>query len=478
MKTQDSFITPREKDFAQWYQDVVEASDMAEHAPVKGCMVIKPYGYALWENIQKILNERIQATGASNAYFPLFIPESFIMKEKEHIQGFSPELAIVTHAGGEELKERLVVRPTSETIINAMFAKWIQSWRDLPLLINQWANVVRWEMRPRLFLRTTEFLWQEGHTAHKTKEEADRKAREMLQLYEDFCVQELAIPVFTGVKTESEKFAGAMISYTIEGVMQDGKALQMGTSHNLGQNFASAFDIQFTDETGQKQYVWQTSWGVSTRLIGGIIMAHGDDKGIILPPRVAPIQVIIIPIFKNLSARKATATYIQKLQVSLSSVRWKIDERDFLTVGEKFYEWEKKGVPLRMEIGPKDIEQEQITLVRRDTREKVSIPVKHVAHELKQYLEDIQADLYTKAFEFRAKHTFSVQTWEEFLHIIEHKQGFISTRWCGKRVCEERIKEQTKATARCIPFQDENDLSSCVVCSKKAAHRVFFAKAY
>ncbi len=470
-------ITPRAEDFSEWYHDVISAAELAEHAPVKGCMVIKPHGYAIWENIQKKLDARFKETGVSNAYFPLFIPEEFLMKEKEHVKGFSPELAVVTHAGGEKLETNLIVRPTSETIIYHMFSKWIHSWRDLPLVMNQWANVVRWEKRPRLFVRTTEFLWQEGHTAHATFEEAEREAQNRLELYKEFCNTELAIPVFVGRKSDSEKFAGALHTYTIEAMMQDGKALQAGTSHNLGDNFSRVFEIEYTDTNGEKKYVWQTSWGMSTRVIGALIMTHGDDKGIVLPPRVAPIQVVIVPITKDEDRERIVET-AQGVARDLSEFRVKLDDRDYLTPGWKFNEWEKMGVCLRIEIGPKDISKKQIILVRRDTGEKSQVSMNEVNMEVRRQLEEMQEQLYERALKFRDDHTFEVNSWDEFKDVIENGKGFAKAFWCGDAVCELQIKEDTKATTRCIPFVEVEETGTCVYCKKNAPRRVLFAKAY
>ena len=472
-------ITTREENFPKWYLDVIESADLAEHSPVKGCMVIKPNGYAIWENMQKILDKNFKESGVENAYFPLFIPESFLKKEAEHVEGFSPELAIVTHAGGEKLSEPLVVRPTSETIMYATFSKWISSYRDLPLLINQWANVVRWELRPRLFLRTVEFLWQEGHTAHASEKEADDRAREMLEVYKKFSEEYLALPVIVGQKSESEKFAGAKITYTAEAMMQDGKALQMGTSHNLGQNFAKAFDVKFLDEKNQEQFVWQTSWGVSTRLIGALIMAHSDDKGLVLPPKIAPIQVVITCIFKDSDEESRVVKYAKEIENELKNrnISVKIDQRD-LRPGEKFFEWEKRGVPVRIEIGPKEVDSHMI-VYRRDTSEKESlnIPIETCANKIVKLLENIQTNLFERALKFRDEKIINVDSLEEFIKEIE-KGNFVCAHWSGEKETELKIKEETGATIRCLPFDMKIDTGKCVYSGKPSNGRVIFAKAY
>jgi prolyl-tRNA synthetase len=475
-------IVKRNENFSQWYLDVIAAADLADYAPVKGCMVIKPYGYAIWENIQKVLDSMIKATGHKNAYFPVFIPESFLERETEHVEGFSPELAVVTHAGGKKLEENLVVRPTSETIIYSSFAKWIHSWRDLPLLINQWCNVVRWEMRPRLFLRTTEFLWQEGHTAHATHDEAQEEARRMIEIYRNFVEDYLAIPVVVGRKSESEKFAGALETLTIEGLMQDKKVLQCGTSHDLGQNFAKVFDVKFLDKSGNEQYVWQTSWGVSTRLIGAVIMVHGDDKGIIVPPRIAPICIAIVPIWKNSEEKVKTIEVAKKLTKTISSFSFVIDDRD-LRPAWRYYEWERKGIPIRVEIGPRDVENNQAVLVRRDTGEKIIVSQDEFAARIAEILNSIQQNLYNRAKQFRDENTHDVKSWNEFQRIIEHQGGFIRADWCGSVECETKIKEITKATVRCIPFEkdekhNEKHEGICVYCGKTSRSRALFGRAY
>lgn len=470
-------ITPREEDFSQWYTDVILKADLVDYAPVRGCMVIKPYGYGIWENIQKELDRRFKETGHENAYFPLLIPESLLRKEAEHVEGFAPEVAWVTHGGNEELGERLVVRPTSETIICAMYSKWIQSYRDLPILYNQWCSVVRWEKTTRPFLRTAEFLWQEGHTAHATEEEAQEETLRMLEVYREFAQNVLAIPMVTGQKTEKEKFAGALKTYTMEALMQDGKALQAGTSHNLGQHFAKVFDIQFLDKDGQLKYVYQTSWGVSTRLIGGIIMVHGDERGLVLPPRVAPIQLIIVPIALHKEGVLDKAKEIYQ-QLKDAGIRVKLDDRDTQTPGWKFNEWELKGVPIRLEIGPKDIEKNQVVLVRRDNFEKSFVPMENLVETVKEMLDAVHDGMYQKALDMRDKHTHVAYNMDEFVDALENKKGFIKAMWCGGRECEDKVKDDTGATIRCIPFEQENLGDKCICCGEEAKHMVYFAKAY
>ncbi len=472
-------ITKRGENFSKWYQDVIKSADLAEHAEVKGSMVIKPYGYAIWENFQNVLNEKIKATGAENAYFPLFIPESYFQKEKEHVEGFSPELAVVTHAGGKELEEPLVVRPTSETIINSAFSKWINSWRDLPVMVNQWANVVRWELRPRLFLRTTEFLWQEGHTAHISEKEAEEESLKILnEVYKDFVENYMAVPVIVGRKSESEKFAGALRTYTLEALMQDGKALQMGTSHNLGQNFSKVFDITYLDENNEEQYVWQTSWGVSTRLVGGLIMAHSDDKGLVLPPKVAPVSAVIIPIWKSEEGRGKMVKKAEEVKESIGDERIKVDDRPNETVGNKFFEWEKKGVPLRIEIGENELKSGKAVLTRRDTGEKEEIKFKKIGERLPELLDEIQNALFQRAKNFQAEHTYEADNYESFKEYLG-KGGFVYADWCGDEVCEDEIKSETKATIRSIPFEDNEPKSdTCIKCGKEATSRAVFAISY
>lgn len=472
-------VTPREVDYSQWYLDLVLKTEMMDYAPVKGCMAIRPYGYALWENIQQLLDERIKATGHQNAYFPLFIPESLLQKEAEHVEGFAPEVAWVTQGGDEKLAERLVVRPTSEAIICSMYARWIQSWRDLPLLINQWCNVVRWEKSTRPFLRTSEFLWQEGHTVHCTEEEAEEEALKMLAVYQEFVETELSLPVISGEKTEREKFAGALRTYTIEALMSDGRALQAGTSHNLGQHFAKVFDIQFLDKDGELKYVWQTSWGVSTRLIGALIMVHGDDRGLRLPPRVAPIQAVMVPIISKKQGEKVLQE-ARKLAASLSGVlRLELDDREGYSPGWKFNEWEMKGVPLRLEIGPRDLENGGVTVVRRDTGEKSFIGREELTARLPQILDEIQGNLFQQALDFREKNTCRVSSYEEFQEILKEKRGFLLAPWCGDAGCEERIKNETGATIRCLPFENKKEKEgSCLYCGKEKGRLVYFARSY
>src|SRR5689334_1587222 len=445
-------ITPRSEDFSRWYLDVVRRAELADYSPVKGCMVIRPYGYAMWEQIQQALDSRIKATGHVNAYFPLFIPESLLNKEAEHVEGFAPQVAYVTHGGGEELEEKLVVRPTSEAIIGTMYAKWVQSWRDLPILINQWANVVRWEKVTRPFLRTTEFLWQEGHTAHETHDDAQAETMLILDTYARVAEEVLGMPVIKGQKSESEKFAGALRTYSIEALMGDGRALQAGTSHNLGQNFAKAFEIQFQGRDKTLQHAWTTSWGVSTRLIGGVIMTHGDDSGLILPPRVAPYQVVIVPIARG-NWQETVLPRARDIQAELvrRGVRVMLDDRDAYTPGWKFAEWEMRGVPLRLEIGPKDIEKSQVLLARRDTREKLPTPMAGLADAIVELLDAIQKNLYARAVKFREEHTHRVATYDQFKSLMEGRPGFVIAAWCGGADCEAEIKAETQATLRNIP---------------------------
>jgi prolyl-tRNA synthetase len=474
-----SEITPRSEDFSRWYLDVVRRAELADYSPVKGCMVIRPYGYAIWEHIQRILDARFKATGHVNAYFPLFIPESLISKEKEHVEGFAPQVAWVTQGGDEVLEERLIVRPTSEVIIGTMYAKWIQSWRDLPVLINQWANVVRWEKVTRPFLRTTEFLWQEGHTAHETAEEAERETLQILALYKSFAENDLGLAVVDGIKSESEKFAGASRTYSIEALMGDGRALQAGTSHNLGQNFSKAFEIQFQGRDKTLQHAWTTSWGVSTRLIGGLIMTHGDDSGLVLPPHVAPYQVVIVPIprgnWKETVLPKADAI---RDDLVARGIRVKIDASEENTPGWKYAEWELRGVPLRLEIGPKDIEKSQVFSARRDTREKAPIPLSELATRVPAILDEIQANLLQRAREFRESHTSEAANWDEFKAHMEGRPGFVIAAWCGSAECEAAIKTETQATLRNVPLGSPSVTTTCVRCGAAANVRPWFAKAY
>jgi len=475
-------ITPRAQDYSQWYLDIVQQADLADYAEVvKGCIVFKPTGYAIWEAIQRGLDDRIKATGHVNAYFPLLIPKSFLMKEAEHVEGFAPEVAEVTRAGGEDLAEPYVIRPTSETIIGYFYSKWVRSYRDLPLLINQWANVMRWEMRTRPFLRTTEFLWQEGHTVHATEEDAERETLLILhEVYADFVEKEMAIPVIKGLKSEKEKFPGALRSYCIEAMMQDGRALQAGTSHNLGQNFARAFDITYTDQQNTIQYAWTTSWGVSTRLIGALIMTHSDDEGLVIPPRLAPTQVVVVPIYRNDAERSVVMEAVQRMTAEWKGrLRFKIDDRDNLTPGFKFNEWELKGVPIRVEIGPKDIEKGSVAIARRDQpgREgKSFVPQDGLTDRLTALLEEIQQALYRRALTFREEHTADVATYEELKQQIE--RGFARCYWAGTTEDEKRIQEETRATIRCIPLDQPQQAGRCVYTGKETSQQVIFARAY
>ena len=486
-------ITPRNEDFSLWYQDVVLNSRLADYSPVKGCMVIRPNGYSIWEVIQKELGQRIKDTGARNAYFPLFIPESFLKKEAEHVEGFAPQCAVVTYAGAKDLEEKLVVRPTSETIINSMFAKWIQSYRDLPLMVNQWVNVVRWEMRTRLFLRTTEFLWQEGHTCHASEEEAEAEARTMLQVYKNFCEDILAMPVLAGQKSESEKFAGALRTYCIEAMMQDKKALQAGTSHNLSTNFAKAFDTLFLDKDGKQKLVHQTSWGVSTRLIGGMIMTHSDDKGLVLPPRVASTHVVIVPILSNAAARGSVLEAASRLVAEINSftktsnlpytVGVNLDQDDTKQAGWKFHEYELLGIPIRIEMGPRDLEKGQAVLTRRDTGKKDFVPLAEVPARIVDTLTAMQTELLERARTFREQNTFRVESYQEFKEKLDKPGGFMVAPWCQSPECEAKVKEETKATIRCLPLNDRFEKivegSHCLFCeSKSPAVRAVYGRSY
>ncbi|OLD64780.1 MAG: proline--tRNA ligase [Acidobacteria bacterium 13_1_40CM_2_68_5] len=472
-------ITPRKEDYSRWYTDVITQSQMADYSPVKGCMVIRPLGYAVWEAMQRELDARFKETGHQNAYFPLFIPESFLHKEAEHVAGFAPELAVVTHGGGKELEEALIVRPTSETIIYAMYAKWIRSYRDLPVLINQWANVVRWEMRTRLFLRTTEFLWQEGHTAHATETEAEEEALLILDIYRRFAEEQMAIPVYTGIKTDSEKFAGALRTYSIEALMQDGKALQAGTSHNLGQNFARAFEVQYQTREGTWEHVWSTSWGVSTRLIGAVVMAHGDDNGVNFPPRLAPYQIVIVPIWKSDEERarisEAAGLAAEELKLAF---RVKVDLREEVSPGWKFNEWELKGVPLRLEIGPRDLDKSQFTAVRRLDRRKIPVPRDGLAARAADLLEEIQNDMLEKGRAFLRANTRDVKDYGELQRGLDESGGFFRAHWCGAADCEKQIKDDTKATVRCIPLEGNRRDGTCVRCGRASKQWVYFARSY
>ena len=472
-------ITPQSEDFSRWYTDVIRRAELADYSPVKGSMVIRPYGYAIWERMQAGLDRRFKETGHVNAYFPLFIPESLLRKEAAHVEGFAPEVAWVTRGGDETLDEPLVVRPTSEAIIGTMYSKWVQSWRDLPILINQWANVVRWEKVTRLFLRTTEFLWQEGHTAHETEEEAETEARRMLGVYKEFLETELAIPVLDGRKTESEKFAGAAHTYSVEALMGDGRALQAGTSHHLGQNFAKVFDITFQARDKSVQYVWQTSWGMTTRLIGGVIMVHGDDSGLILPPRIAPHQVVIVPIPRG-DWRATVLPRAQDIAAALrrAGVRVMLDDREEYKPGWKFAEWEMRGVPLRLEIGPRDIERQQVLLARRDTREKLTAPMEGLEGRVTDLLDAVQTALYDRALAFRDSHTVRTASSDDFRRAFEGRPGFVVAPWCGSAECEARIKADTQATIRNLAFDLPPATGACVRCGQPGLTDAYFAKAY
>ncbi len=484
----------RAENFSQWYNDLVLKADLAENSAVRGCMVIKPYGFAIWEKMQSVLDKMFKDTGHSNAYFPIFIPKSFFSKEASHVEGFAKECAVVTHYRlknspegkgvivDEEarLEEELIIRPTSETIIWATYKNWIQSYRDLPLLINQWANVVRWEMRTRLFLRTAEFLWQEGHTAHATKEEAYDETITILNLYAEFAEKWMAIPVVKGVKTASERFAGAIDTFAIEALMQDGKALQSGTSHFLGQNFAKAFDVKFLTKENQLEYVWATSWGVSTRLIGALIMAHSDDNGLVLPPKLAPIQVVIIPIFKDSDQLGIISEQVIPIKKRLEEqgISVKYDNRDTQKPGWKFAEYEFKGVPVRLTIGPRDIEKGTVEVARRDTLQKTVVPISEIINHVSELLDDIQQNLFNRNLQFREQSTFHVDTWEEFVDVIENKGGFAYAHWDGTAETEEQIKEKTKATIRVIPMENTKEDGFCIFSGKPSSERVLFARAY
>jgi len=475
----DEKLPSRSENFSEWYNQLILRAELADYAPVRGCMVVRPYGWALWENITASLDRRFKATGHQNAAFPLFIPMSFLEKEKEHVEGFSPELAVVTIGGGEQLEEPLIVRPTSETIIGYMYSKWIKSYRDLPLLINQWGNVVRWELRTRLFLRTLEFYWQEGHTAHATAEEAEEETMRMLGVYADFAINEAAVPVVQGIKSEREKFAGAVRSTTIEAMMGDTRALQAGTSHFLGQNFAKAFDIQFLDWNNELQYAWTTSWGLSTRFIGAIIMTHGDDQGLVLPPRLAPIQVVIVPIFKNDEERSRVMEVVQQLRQELQTFRVHVDDRTEVTPGFKFNDWEMRGVPLRIEVGPKDVAQGTVALARRDRPGKAGksfVPQSGLAVQVQNILDDIHQSLYQRALDFRLAHTVEPADYGELVEAVS--KGWALAWWCQGAECEMKVKEETKATTRCIPLDQPEGQGRCVVCGKPAARKVIFARAY
>ncbi len=469
------------QDKSRWYTDTVLNAELADYAPVKGCMVIRPYGYALWEHIKDALDGMIKETGHSNAYFPLLIPESFLKKEAQHVEGFAPELAVVTHGGNKKLEEPLVVRPTSETIINFMFAKWVQSWRDLPLLINQWANVVRWEMRTRLFLRTAEFLWQEGHTAHATEDEAEQEARTMLECYRSLAEDWLALPVLTGEKTERERFAGAVRTYCIEAMMRDGKALQAGTSHFLGQNFSKAFDIKFQSQAGQLEYAWQTSWGVSTRLVGAVVLGHGDDKGLILPPKIAPIQVVIVPIYKSDAEKETVLASASELFKSLkgAGVRVHMDDRDNHTPGFKYNHWELRGVPVRIAVGPKDVAKNVVEIARRDNLEKMrDVPRDGIVDTINNLLVTVQKAIFDRALAFRAENSVKVKTYDELKKTLDERNCFIEVHFDGTSEDEGKIKDECKATIRCMPFNMEPVEGECMYTGRKTTKRVIFARSY
>ena len=476
-------VTPQSEDFSRWYTDVVQKADLADYSPVRGCMIIKPYGYELWEGVKGGLDRRFKATGHQNAYFPLFIPESFLKREAEHVEGFSPELAVVTIGGGKELEEPLVVRPTSETIIGWAFQKWIQSHRDLPLLINQWANVVRWELRTRLFLRTMEFLWQEGHTAHATHEEARAETMRMLDVYADFAINDAAIPVIRGRKSDQERFAGALFSYSIEAMMRDRKALQSGTSHDLGQNFARAFDIQYTDDNNELQFCWTTSWGLSTRMVGAVVMTHGDDKGLRLPPRLAPIQVVVVPIFRSADEQGPVMDAVQRLSAGLreAGLRVHVDDRENLSPGYKFNDWEMRGVPLRMEIGPKDVANNSVALARRDVAGKAGkqfVAQDGLVETVRALLDEIQASLLQQATEFRDEHLHEVGSYDELVRVVDDEWAL--AWFCGGAACEAKIKDETQASSRCFPLEQPHpgETGPCVVCGGTASEMAYFAKAY
>ena len=472
-------LTSQKENFSEWYNQVVLRADLADYSPVRGCMVVKPYGWALWENIKADLDRRFKETGHVNAAFPMLIPMSFFEKEKDHVEGFSPELAVVTHGGGQELEEPLAVRPTSETIIGYMYAKWIKSWRDLPVKINQWANVMRWEMRPRLFLRTAEFYWQEGHTAHATYEEAQEETLQMLNVYADFARDVAAIPVLKGVKSETEKFPGAVNTYSIEAMMGDTKALQAGTSHNLGQNFAKAFDIKYLSPNNTLEYCWTTSWGVSTRLIGAIIMAHGDDNGLVLPPRLAPYQIVIVPIFKNDAEKSVVMECVDKVMAQLKEFRIKLDDRTELTPGFKYHEWELRGVPLRLEIGPKDVEKNSVMAARRDIPGKSGksfLSQDNLADQVRDLLDEIQNGILARAEKFRDENIHEAKTYDDLKGIVEN--GWAEAWWCGDPACEAKIKADTKATTRCMNFEHQHGHGQCVCCGKDAEKKIYFSKAY
>ena len=469
-------ITNIDEDFAKWYTDIVLKAELADYADTKGCIAIKPYGYAIWENIQSYADKKFKETGVENVYFPVLIPESLLQKEKDHVEGFAPEVAWVTEAGGEKLDEKLCIRPTSETIISTMYAKWLSSWRDLPFIYNQWCNVLRWEKETRPFLRSREFLWQEGHTIHETEKEAKERTLQMLDIYADVAENLLAIPVLKGEKTESEKFAGAVSTYTIECMMHDGRALQSGTSHYFGQNFTKPFEIKFQNRDGKEEYAYQTSWGISTRLIGGLIMSHGDNRGLKLPPKVAPIQVIVVPVAQN---KEGVLEKAHELKDNLSKLfRVKIDDRDKYSPGFKFNYWEMKGVPVRIEIGPRDIENGECVLVRRDTQEKITAKLDNINETVQKLLEDIHTNMFEMCKKRMEEKTSVATNMEEFKNNMETNQGFIKAMWCGKEECEDKIKELTGAKSRCIPFKQEHISDKCVCCGEKADKMVVWGRQY
>jgi prolyl-tRNA synthetase len=472
-------LPSQKENFAEWYNQLVLKAELADYAPVRGCMVVRPYGWALWENMTAALDRRFKATGHVNAAFPLLIPLSFFEKEKAHVEGFSPELAVVTIGGGEKLEEPLVVRPTSETIIGHMYSKWIKSYRDLPVLINQWGSVVRWEMRTKLFLRTLEFYWQEGHTAHATPEECQEETLRMLDVYADFAVEDGAIPVIKGRKSQSEKFAGADNSYSIEAMMGDTRALQAGTSHNLGQNFAKAFDIQYLDKNNLLQYVWTTSWGLSTRFVGAVIMTHGDNQGLVLPPKLAPFQVVVIPIYKNDEEKSLVMPVVARVEQEMQGFRLKVDHREEVTPGFKYNDWEMRGVPLRIEIGPRDVQKGTLAFARRDTPGKAGktfVQQAQLEAQVAETLQSIQATIFERALAFRRANTFDPKDYEELKTVVE--KGWAFSWWCGDAECEARVKDETKATTRCIPLEQEPGKGECIVCGKPATEKVIFGRAY
>jgi prolyl-tRNA synthetase len=470
-------ITKQSEDYSQWYIDVVLKGELADYSPVKGCMVIRPNGYAVWENIQRNLDRMFKETGHVNAYFPMFIPESFLKKEAEHVEGFAPECAVVTHAGGKLLEEPLFIRPTSETIIWSTYKNWIKSYRDLPLLINQWANVCRWEMRTRLFLRTTEFLWQEGHTAHATYDEAEEETFKMVHVYKKFAETFLAMPVIAGKKTNQERFAGALHTYCIEAMMQDGKALQSGTSHHLGQNFAKAFDVQYQDAHKQLQYVYATSWGVSTRLIGGMVMSHSDDNGLVIPPKLAPLPVVFVPIWRSDEEMASVLARARELTRDWDPLFYKIDDRDQYKPGYKFNEWEVRGVPIRIEIGPRDCRHNQVVAVRRDTGEKIPMPMEGLRENVETLLAEIQTNLFNVAKKRLEDNTRDCDAYEDYRANVE-KGGFFRVHWCGDDACETQLKDETRSTIRCIPFEAPEEAGRCIVCGRPSTRRVVAAQAY